>query len=188
VKVHHYIITSGLIEILEGTSIFKHLKTAYGSEYFFDHHGRATFVNRVITDTSKTQYLFRINKGKEDLADDVNQHMPPDDRPVPFKNFIYFGDGDTDVPSMAVTREQGGYALAVYGPHRQRAKCRELLSAKRIDFFARADYRKGRELWKTTTLLLDKIIASVSYERARYYGMEPASPRRRRRKIRNSQA
>jgi phosphoserine phosphatase len=75
VKVRHYIVSSGLVEILEGISIYSHLQAVYGSEYFFDHHGRATFVNRVITDTSKTQYLFRINKGKEDLADDVNQHM-----------------------------------------------------------------------------------------------------------------
>jgi hypothetical protein len=182
--VQHYIITSGLLEILEGTSIYKHLKRAYGSEYFFDHHGRATFVNRVITDTSKTQYLFRINKGKEDLADDVNQHMSAELRPVPFKNIIYFGDGDTDVPSMAVTREQGGHALAVYGPHRQRAKCQGLFQASRIDFFAPADYRKGRELWKTTTLLLDKIIASISYDRARYYATQSASRRRNRKDAR----
>lgn len=182
VKVRHYIITSGLLEILEGTSIFKHLQSAYGSEYFFDHHGRATFVNRVITDTSKTQYLFRINKGREDLADDVNQHMPPDERPVPFKNIIYFGDGDTDVPSMAVTREQGGHALAVHGPHRQKTKCKDLLLANRIDFFAPADYRKGRELWRTTTMLLDKIIGSISYERERYYVTQVPVSRRNRRK------
>jgi len=182
VKVRHYIVSSGLVEILEGTSIYKNLQAVYGSEYFFDHHGRATFVNRVITDTSKSQYLFRINKGKEDLADDVNQHMSPDQRPVPFRNMIYFGDGDTDVPSMAVTREQGGHALAVYGPHRQRAKCKELLLANRIDFYAPADYRKGRELWKTTTLLLDKIIGAISYDRERYYVTETPKPRRTRKK------
>jgi hypothetical protein len=107
--------------------------------------------------------------------------MPAEERPIPFRNFIYFGDGDTDVPSMAVTREQGGYAMAVYGPHRQRAKCQELLAANRIDFFAPADYRKGRELWKTTTLLLDRIIASIFYDRARYYGVQNSTKRRRKR-------
>jgi phosphoserine phosphatase len=190
VKVRHYIISSGLVEILEGTSIYKHLQAVYGSEYFFDHYGRATFVNRVITDTSKTQYLFRINKGKEDLADDVNQHMPHDERPVPFKNMVYFGDGDSDVPSMAVTREQGGHAIAVYGPHRQRSKCKDLLFANRIDFFAAADYRAGRELWKKTTLLLDKIINTIAYDRARYYAsqersrgsLSPSALKRRRRR------
>jgi hypothetical protein len=167
-RVQHYVISSGLREILEGTSIFRNLKNAYGSEYYFDFHGRATFINRVITDTSKTQYLFRINKGMEDLAQSVNDHMPRDQRPIPFRNMIYYGDGDTDVPSMAVTREQGGHAFAVYGPNHSKRKCKELLRAGRIDFYAAADYRKGRELWRKTTLVLDKIIASIEYERERH--------------------
>lgn len=168
VKVRHYVISSGLREILEGTSIFKKLDGAFGSQYFFDHHGRATFVNRVITDSSKTQYLFRINKGKEDLAESVNEHMPRGERPIPFDNMIYFGDGETDVPSMAVTREQGGYAVAVHQPHKGKAKCRDLFAASRIDFYAPADYRKGRELWRKTTLILDKMISSIAYEKERY--------------------
>jgi len=180
VKVRHYVISSGLREILEGTSIYKKLETAYGSEYFFDHHGRATFINRVITDTTKTQYLFRINKGKEDLGENVNEHMPHALRPIPFKNIIYFGDGDTDVPSMAVTRELGGHAFAVYGPNRKRSKCKELLEAQRIDFYAPADYRKGRELWRKTVLVLDKVITSISYDRARYYAQPVSSGFRRR--------
>jgi hypothetical protein len=168
VRVQHYVISSGLIEILEGTSIYRNLTNAYGSEYYFDHYGHAKFVNRVITDTSKTQYLFRINKGKEDLSEGVNDHMPRERRPIPFTNMIYFGDGDTDVPSMAVTREQGGHAIAVYRPNRGRKKCRDLLEAKRIDFFAVADYRTNRDLWKKTTTILRKIIASIEYERERF--------------------
>lgn len=168
VKVRHYVISSGLREILEGTSIFKKLDAAFGSQYFFDHHGRATFVNRVITDSSKTQYLFRINKGKEDLAQSVNEHMPHVERPIPFSNMIYFGDGETDVPSMAVTREQGGHAIAVHQPHRGKAKCQGLLAANRIDFYAPADYRKGRELWRKTSLILDKMIASIAYNKERF--------------------
>jgi phosphoserine phosphatase len=168
VKVRHYVISSGLREILEGTSIFKKLDGAFGSQYFFDHHGRATFVNRVITDSSKTQYLFRINKGREDLAESVNEHMPREERPIPFSNMIYFGDGDTDVPSMAVTREQGGHAIAVHQPHKGKARCKGLLDAHRIDFYAAADYTKGRELWRKTSLILDKMISSIAYNRERF--------------------
>ncbi len=165
IKVRHYVISSGLREILEGTSIFKSLYRTFGSQYFFDHHGRATFVNRVITDSSKTQYLFRINKGKEDLALSVNEHMPREERPIPFQNMIYFGDGETDVPSMAVTREQGGHAVAVHQPHKGKSKCKDLLAANRIDFYAHADYRKGRELWRKTSLILDKMMTNINYNR-----------------------
>ena len=94
----------------------------------------------------------------------MNDHMPRERRPIPFTNMIYFGDGDTDVPSMAVTREQGGHAIAVYRPNRGRKKCRDLLEAKRIDFFAVADYRTNRDLWKKTTTILRKIIASIEYD------------------------
>jgi phosphoserine phosphatase len=175
VKVHHYIISSGLKEILEGTKIYRHLKRAYGSEYFFNHYGQATFINRVITDSSKTQYLFRICKGKEDLSQSVNDHMPQSQRPIPFKNIIYFGDGDTDVPSMAVTRTQGGHAIAVYNPNHQTKKCKDLMKAGRIDFFAPADYRKGRDLWTKTTSIVDKIIASIAYDREVFIAVRKSS-------------
>jgi hypothetical protein len=181
VKVQHYVISSGLIEILEGTSIYKKLTDAFGSEYYFDHHGRATFVNRIITDSSKTQYLFRINKGKEDLSQSVNDHMPPEHRPIPFKNMIYFGDGETDVPSMAVTREQGGHAIAVYQPNRGRKKCVELLEAKRIDFFAAADYRRNSDLWKKTAILLRKIVSSIEYDHERFSETRKSERRGKRR-------
>ena len=84
----------------------------FASEYWFEAYD-LPYPKRVITDTGKTQYLFRINKGVEDLGDSINQHMPEGARPIPFSNMIYFGDGDTDVPSMAVMRKNGGHAVAV---------------------------------------------------------------------------
>ena len=112
-------ISSGLTEIIEGTSIYKRFHNVFASEYWFEAYD-LPYPKRVITDTGKTQYLFRINKGVEDLGESINQHMPEGARPIPFANMIYFGDGDTDVPSMAVMRKNGGHAIAVHPPGKSR--------------------------------------------------------------------
>jgi hypothetical protein len=162
VVLRHYLISSGLTEIIEGTSIYKRFHNVFASEYWFEAYDMP-YPKRVITDTGKTQYLFRINKGVEDLGESINQHMPEGTRPIPFANMIYFGDGDTDVPSMAVTRKNGGHAVAVYpsGQAKGKAKCVELFKAQRCDFFAPADYREGSDLFKRTCLLLDRMLADI---------------------------
>ncbi len=160
VSLRHYLISSGLTEIIEGTSIYKRFHNVFASEYWFEAYD-LPYPKRVITDTGKTQYLFRINKGVEDLGQSINQHMPEEARPIPFANMIYFGDGDTDVPSMAVMRKNGGHAVAVYPPGKSKSKCVELFKAGRCDFFAPADYREGSELFKRTCLLLDRILADI---------------------------
>ena len=162
VALRHYLISSGLVEIIEGTSIRKRFHNVFASEYWFEAYD-LPYPKRVITDTGKTQYLFRINKGIEDLGESINEHMPEGQRPIPFSNMIYFGDGDTDVPSMAVTRKNGGHAVAVYPPGKVkgRAKCLELFKAGRCDFFAPADYRDGSDLFKRTCLLIDRMLADI---------------------------
>ncbi len=160
VALRHYLISSGLTEIIEGTAIYKNFHNVFASEYWFDAYD-LPYPKRVITDTGKTQYLFRINKGVEDLGENINQHMPEDARPIPFANMIYFGDGDTDVPSMAVMRKNGGHAIAVHPPGKSKAKCTDLFRAGRCDFFAPADYRRGSDLFKRTCLLLDRILADI---------------------------
>jgi hypothetical protein len=139
----------------------KHFYNMFASEYFFDHHGRATYPKRVITDTSKTQYLFRINKGIEDLTRNINSHMPMTDRPIPFANMIYYGDGLTDVPSMAVTRANGGHSIAVYPPGGKKKACQILFQDQRCDVYAPADYRETSDLYRRTLLILDKVIANI---------------------------
>ena len=167
VETRHYLISAGQKEILDGVSIRRHFKRIYASEYHFNHHGVATFPKFLVTDTLKTQFLFRINKGREDVTESINEHMPESERPIPFQNIIYVGDGMTDVPSMALTKKSGGHTVAVYNPRRKdgRAECMKLLDAGRADFIAEADYRAGSKLTRRVQLLLDAIIADIAYHR-----------------------
>jgi phosphoserine phosphatase len=167
VKLAHYLISAGQKEILDGVSIRKHFKRIYASEYHFNHHGVATFPKLLVTDTLKTQFLFRINKGLERVTESINEHMPEAERPIPFANIIYVGDGMTDVPSMALTKKSGGHTVAVFDPvsEKQRAICMKLLEAGRADFIAEADYRKSSKLSRRVELLLDAIIADIAYRR-----------------------
>jgi hypothetical protein len=160
VQLRHYLVSSGLTEIIEGTRIRRHFHNVFASEYWFEAY-ELPYPKRVITDTGKTQYLFRINKGIEDLGESINSHMPEDARPIPFRNMIYFGDGDTDVPSMALMRKSGGHAIAVHPEGAGTQKCVELFRAGRVDFYAAADYRRGSDLFKRTCLLLDRILADI---------------------------
>lgn len=167
VKLRHYLISAGQKEILEGASIRRHFRRIYASEYHFNHHGVATFPKILVTDTMKTQFLFRINKGREAIQESINDHMPESERPIPFENMIYLGDGLSDVPSMALTKKNGGHAVAVYDRARGRGKatCRKLLEAGRVDFVAAADYRAGSKLSRRVQLLLDACIAGIAYRR-----------------------
>lgn len=161
IEVRHYIISAGLKEILEGVSIYSRFHNVFASEYYFDNYGHARYPNRVITDTTKTQYLFRINKGVEDLTKSINTHMPMLDRPIPFENMIYYGDGLTDVPSMAVTRANGGHSVAVHTPRKSKKACQILFNENRCDFYAAANYSEGSDLHRRTLLILNKVIANI---------------------------
>ena len=183
VKLQHYLISAGQKEILEGVSIRKHFKRIYASEYHFNHHGVATFPKFLVTDTLKTQFLFRINKGIEAVTESINEHMPEAERAIPFQNMIYVGDGMTDVPSMTVTKKNGGHAVAVYDPRGEkgRATGAKLLEAGRVDFVAEADFRPRSKLSKRVELLLDAIVADVAYRREAFLcRVEEARPSRER--------
>ena len=170
VRVEHYIISAGLKEILEGCNIRHHFRRIYASQYFFDHHGAARFPKVVINDTTKTQYLFRINKGRLELHEEINEHMPEQQRRIPFSQMLYIGDGLTDVPCMTVAKKNGGFAIAVRprGDRTARSICERLLSAGRIDYHATADYRPGRQLERQVHLILDLIIARIHHARERF--------------------
>ncbi len=166
VKVKHYIISSGLKEILNKTKIKKFFHNIFASEYHYDHYGAPEYPKLVVTDTVKTQFLFRINKGKEKLSENINEFMAKSDRPIPFSNIIYIGDGMTDVPCMTVTTKNGGYAVAVFNP-RKRNKgvkiCKILFKNARVEYIAEADYRKGKELDRYLKIILKSIIQGILF-------------------------
>ena len=166
--VRHYIVSSGLKEILNGISIKKEFYNIFGSEYHYnDITGIPDFPKVVISDTMKTQYIFRINKGKEKLSDNINTYMPENDRPIPFKNIVYIGDGQSDVPAMNVTKKNGGHAIAVYrtGSSRGKVNCNKLLKAHRVEFVAPADYRESKKLPQIVKLILDMVIQRYEFDR-----------------------
>ncbi len=160
VKVEHYIISSGLREIIEGSSIFREFTRVFACEFFYDASGVACWPKNVVNYTTKTQFLFRINKGVLDLAEDValNRYTPEDDRPVPFRNMIYIGDGLTDVPCMKLVKANGGYSIAVYRP-RSKSTGQELLQDDRVNFALPADYSEGCSLERTVQQIICKMAA-----------------------------
>ena len=165
VKVKHYIISSGLKEILEKTKIKSNFDNIFASEYHYDQYGAPTYPKLVVTDTVKTQFLFRINKGKEKLTDNINEFMAKSERPIPFSNMIYIGDGLTDVPCMTVTTKHGGYAIAVYNPEKRNSlsTCKTLFKNARVDFIAEADYRNNSDLDQFIKITLKSIIQGIEF-------------------------
>lgn len=156
ITIEHYIISSGLKEIIEGSSIKDQFKQIYACEFHYDANGVADWPAVVVNYTNKTQFLFRINKGVLDVFEDerLNEFVEDIDRRIPFRNMIYLGDGLTDVPCMKLVKENGGQSIAVYT---QMDKVEQLLVNRRVDFICKADYTEGSELDDTLKLILAKM-------------------------------
>ncbi len=157
VEVEHYVLSSGLKEIIEGSGIAHEFKQIYACEFYY-RDGAACWPKLDVNFTNKTQFVYRINKGVLDVADDksLNDSMPDDSKRIPFTNMIYVGDGLSDVPCMKMMRAYGGQAIAVYQAN-NRAGVEDLLAKGRVDFIFPADYRAGEGLDVTVRNILRKM-------------------------------
>ncbi len=168
--IRHYINSSGLKEMIEGTPIADRFDAIYASSFLYDKASGAPLWPAVAVDyTTKTQFIFKINKGIKEVSDTkrVNEYVPLDERPVPFSHMIYFGDGSTDVPSMKVVKDRGGHSIAVYKPGDDAAKSTaiRLINESRVNFACPANYRDGKMLDKIVRRILDKIAADIEFDR-----------------------
>ena len=158
VQVEHYIISSGLREIIEGSAISGEFKEIYASEFYYDGAGKPVWPKLTVNFTAKTQFVYRINKGVLDVSDDktLNDSMPDDSKRVPFTNMVYMGDGLSDVPCMKMMRAYGGQAIAVY-QESNRMGVEDLLAKGRVDFIFPADYSEGTALDQTVKNIIRKM-------------------------------
>ena len=170
VQIEHYVISSGLREIIEGSGIADKFTKIFACEFMYDESGEALWPKTAVNYTNKTQFVYRINKGVLDISNDVdlNRSMPDDSKRVPFTNMIYIGDGLSDVPCMKMMKAYGGCAIAVYQEN-NREKVEELLLGDRVDFIFPADYTERSQLNKTVHNIIKKMAISdeLNQENAR---------------------
>ncbi len=160
-EVEHYIISSGLKEIIEGSPIAKYFQEIYSCEFHYDKNNEADFPAFVVNYTMKTQFLFRISKGAFDINDDVslNSIVKEEERRVKMKNMIYFGDGLTDIPCMRLVKDSGGTSIAVYQEGKA-STAKKLLKDNRCNFICKADYSENSQL----ELIVRKVLSKIASE------------------------
>ena len=160
VEIEHYVISSGMKEIIDGTIISGEFKNIFACEYLYDDEGNAVWPKTAVNYTNKTQFVYRINKGVLDVSNDtdLNRSMPDDSKRIPFENMIYIGDGLSDVPCMKMMKSYGGKAIAVY--QQLDDKVKELLRKDRVDFIYPADYSENSGLDKTVKDIIVKMSIS----------------------------
>lgn len=161
INLSHYIVSSGIKEMIEGTSIAKEFKKIYACSYIYNEHGEAVFPGSAVNYTNKTQFLFRINKGIFDIYDlSINDTMLDIDRSVPFSNMIYIGDGDTDVPCMKIVKTFGGKSISVYDSNEKKDISNKLLNDGRVNYSAEAKYTENSKLDKYIKACIDEVKAT----------------------------
>ena len=169
VTVEHYINSSGLAEIIEGTPIAGEFKRIFACSFLYDENGEAVWPGVAVDYTAKTQVLFKINKGILSIRDNklVNESQSEDKKRIPFPHMVYFGDGQTDVPCMKIVKMFGGHSIAVYNPEipGKKASAKKLLKQERVNFIAPAEYTEDSLNYKIVCSIIDKIKADYELQR-----------------------
>lgn len=142
---HHYIVSSGIKEMIEGTEIKDKFDRIYACSFLYNIDEIAKWPAVSVNYTNKTQFLYRINKGIYEVYDEgINNKMLDSDKKIPFTNMIYFGDGMTDVPCMKLVKDNGGTAISVY--EKDKALASKLLKDGRVNNISKTDYTEGSDL------------------------------------------
>jgi 2-hydroxy-3-keto-5-methylthiopentenyl-1-phosphate phosphatase len=170
VIIEHYIISSGLKEMIEGTPVAKSFERIYASSFYYDEDGIAQWPAQAVNYTNKTQFLFRIEKGILDVNDPgVNDHLPNEEKRVPFQNMVYIGDSDTDVPCMTLINMFGGHSIGVYDVKtKDKTKVYRMMRDGRIKYYAPADYSEGTELDIIVKAIIDRTASNEALENIHY--------------------
>ena len=170
VKIEHYIISSGLKEMIEGTTVADKFKRIYASSFYYDDCNVAIWPAQAVNYTSKTQFLFRIEKGVLDVNDQkVNAYFEPDEYRVPFRNMVYIGDSDTDIPCMKLVNLHGGHSIGVYNPKtKDKTKVYKMLEENRIKYFVPADYTADSPLETLLKEIIDRTKTNEVLENFHY--------------------
>ena len=163
VIVEHYINSSGLAEMIEGTPIAREFKRIFACSYLYNEDGVAIWPGVAVDYTAKTQFLFKINKGILSIRDNkkVNESQVEDKKRIPFPHMIYFGDGETDVPCMKIVKMFGGHSIGVYNPliPKKVKTARTLLKQGRVNFITPARYTRDSRTFELVCSIIDKIRA-----------------------------
>jgi len=166
-NIKHYINSSGLKEMIEGTPIAQEFENIYACSFLYNKNGSAFWPAVAVDYTTKTQFLFKINKGIPKVSDNskVNQYVPDNKRPIPFPRMIYFGDGETDIPCMKMVKEHGGHSIAVYNNEAKEKIAQQLIREGRANFMCPANYTKASAMNIVVKRILDKIKADFEFNR-----------------------
>ena len=166
-NIKHYINSSGLKEMIEGTPIAKEFENIYACSFLYDVNGVASWPAVAVDYTAKTQFLFKINKGIKEISDNklVNQYIPEKERRIPFDRMIYFGDGDTEIPCMKMVKEHGGHSIAVYGNRTKKFTAMRLINEGRVNFACSADFNEGKDIYNVVKRVLQKIRTDYDFQR-----------------------
>lgn len=176
VELEHYIISSGLKEIIEGSKIASEFERIYASSYLYNTDGIAEWPAQAINYTNKTQYIFRIAKGfMEEYDERVNDSIPDEKLRIPYENIIYIGDSATDIPCMRLVKSRGGYSIGVFDPEKDnRSKVYQLYNDGRLSFYAPADYSARSPLMQYMKLIIQEVAARESMKKERMILRKPA--------------